>query len=60
YVPSDGSVALARARPDVVTLEHFAHARHTKLWNYDRARWERAIATWLRSVDARSQAEGPG
>lgn len=58
YVPSDGSVALARARPDVVTLEHFAHARHTKQWNYDRPRWERAITTWLRTVDARQAADG--
>lgn len=46
-VPSDGSVALAAARPDVVRLEHFAVARHTRLWNYDQARWERAISTWI-------------
>lgn len=47
FVPSDGSVALAAARPDVVRLEHFATARHTKLWNYDAPRWERAITRWL-------------
>ncbi len=47
FVPSDGSVALAAARPDVVRLERFTRARHTKLWNYDRERWERAISTWL-------------
>lgn len=47
FVPSDGSVALAAARPDVVRLERFTRARHTKLWNYDRERWERAITTWL-------------
>jgi len=47
YVPSNGSIALAAARPDVVRLERFAVARHTKLWNYDPDRWERAIRTWL-------------
>lgn len=47
FVPSDGSVALAAARPDVVRLEHFSIARHTKLWNYDEPRWERAISAWL-------------
>lgn len=47
YVPSDGSVALAAARPDAVRLERFTRARHTKLWNYDPVRWERAIRSWL-------------
>ena len=53
FVPSDGSVALAAARPDVVRLEHFAIARHTKLWNYDAPRWERAIGTWLAELGDR-------
>lgn len=47
YVPSDASIALAVARPDVVRLERFAVARHTKLWNHDPERWERAIRVWL-------------
>lgn len=47
FVPSEGSAALAVARPDVVRLERFAVARHTKLWNYDPERWERAVRTWL-------------
>jgi pimeloyl-ACP methyl ester carboxylesterase len=47
YVPIDGSAALAAARPDVVRLERFATARHTKLWNFDAERWERAIRVWL-------------
>ncbi|MBX9718520.1 MAG: alpha/beta hydrolase [Microbacteriaceae bacterium] len=47
YVPSGASIALAAARPDVVRLERFAIARHTKLWNYDPRRWERAIRVWL-------------
>ncbi|MCU1507048.1 MAG: alpha/beta fold hydrolase, partial [Microbacteriaceae bacterium] len=35
------------ARPDIVTLEAFTVARHTKLWNYDPDRWNRAIDGWL-------------
>ncbi|MEO7123541.1 MAG: alpha/beta fold hydrolase, partial [Lacisediminihabitans sp.] len=35
YVPSTASHALALARPDIVTMETFENARHTKLWNYD-------------------------
>ncbi|MHB1172891.1 MAG: alpha/beta hydrolase family protein [Lacisediminihabitans sp.] len=49
YVPSTASHALAAARPDIVTFEVFTVARHTKLWNYDRARWNRVIAEWLAS-----------
>lgn len=51
FVPSDGSVALAAARPDIVRLELFAVARHTKLWNYDAPRWERAIRSWVDERD---------
>lgn len=47
YVPSTASRALAEARLDIVTLEVFQTARHTKLWNYDPERWTRAIADWL-------------
>jgi alpha-beta hydrolase superfamily lysophospholipase len=47
YVPSAASHALAAARSDIVTLEVFHTARHTKLWNYDPERWTRAIADWL-------------
>jgi pimeloyl-ACP methyl ester carboxylesterase len=47
FVPSTASRALAIARPDIVTYEAFEIARHTKLWNYDRARWEGAIRDWL-------------
>ncbi len=48
FVPSDASHALAAARPDLVTMETFTTARHTKLWNYDETRWSDAIADWLR------------
>lgn len=47
FVPSDASHALAEARPDLVDLDVFTVARHTKLWNYDQGRWESAISAWL-------------
>ncbi len=50
FVPSDASRALAVARPDIVTLEAFEVARHTKLWNYDRAKWDGAIRRWLATL----------
>ncbi|MBX3194244.1 MAG: alpha/beta fold hydrolase [Microbacteriaceae bacterium] len=53
FVPSTASRALAVARPDIVTYEAFDVARHTKLWNYDRDRWEGAIMRWLEDLDAR-------
>jgi hypothetical protein len=47
YIPSTASRALAIARPDIVTFESFATARHTRLWNYDPERWNSVIARWL-------------
>ncbi len=47
FVPPDSSHALAEARPDLVRLEAFTGARHTKLWNYDQSRWNAAITSWL-------------
>lgn len=47
FVPSDASHALARSRADLVTMETFTVARHTKLWNYDEHRWTSAIRDWL-------------
>lgn len=47
FVPADASHALAAARPDLVQMETFTTARHTKLWNYDQLRWENAISGWL-------------
>ncbi|MDQ1084224.1 MULTISPECIES: S9 family peptidase [Microbacterium] len=49
FVPSDASHALAAARPDLVTMETFEVARHTKLWNYDETRWVGAISEWMRA-----------
>ncbi|MFV0374583.1 alpha/beta hydrolase family protein [Microbacterium sp.] len=59
FVPSDGSRALAAARPDLVELVTFEVARHTKLWNYDPARWAGSITGWLRR-HALSGAAGGG
>ncbi|MBX3093232.1 MAG: prolyl oligopeptidase family serine peptidase [Cryobacterium sp.] len=50
YVPVDGSRELAKARPDIVTFVPWKVARHTKLWNLDRERWEGAISAWLRGL----------
>lgn len=47
FVPSDASHLLADARPDLVELEVFEVARHTKLWNYDQDRWNGTIRRWL-------------
>lgn len=55
YVPSAPSRALAKARRDIVTLEAFSTARHTKLWNYDPDRWNRAIANWLATLPIHSE-----
>lgn len=53
YVPSTASHALAKARADIVTMETFTVARHTKLWNYDRERWNAAITAWLGYLERR-------
>jgi pimeloyl-ACP methyl ester carboxylesterase len=47
FVPSTASHALAEARPDIVQLEVFEVARHTKLWNYDPERFDRVVSGWL-------------
>nr|WP_246335462.1 alpha/beta fold hydrolase [Microcella alkalica] len=52
YVPIDASLALADARPELVTLERFAQARHTRLWNLDSERWNGVIRAWISRLDA--------
>lgn len=47
FIPSSASLALAAARPDIVTYERFTEAGHTRLWNFDRKRWNDAISRWL-------------
>lgn len=60
FVPSTASRALAVARPDIVSYEAFQVARHTKLWNYDRARWEGAIRGFLTRLAARPTGQREG
>ena len=50
FVPSTASRELAVARPDIVSYEAFEIARHTKLWNYDREKWEGAIRRWIEQL----------
>ena len=50
YVPSTASRQLAELRPDIVTFVPFTVATHTRLWNYDRDKWNAAIAEWLAVV----------
>jgi alpha-beta hydrolase superfamily lysophospholipase len=47
FVPSTGSRALAKLRSDIVSFVPFSGAGHTRLWNYDEERWNRAITDWL-------------
>lgn len=47
FVPSDASHRLVAARPDLVEMQVFEVARHTKLWNYDQDRWTASIGAWL-------------
>lgn len=59
FVPADASHALAEARPDLVEMDTFTIARHTKLWNYDQARWEATIRTWLATAGFTADDEAP-
>ncbi|MEA5454304.1 alpha/beta fold hydrolase [Sinomonas sp. JGH33] len=56
FVPFGPSALLAGRNPEMVTLETFRKARHTKEWNVDPERWEVAIASWL----AQTLAPRPG
>ena len=49
FVPVGPSQALAAARPDLVTMERWETARHTKEWNVDPERWERSVADFVSS-----------
>lgn len=51
FVPSDASHDLVVRRPDLVELQVFEVARHTKLWNYDQQRWSDSIRSWLERHD---------
>ncbi len=47
YVPNGPSLALAAARPDLVTLVPWQVGRHTKEWNTDPQRWEGALTEFV-------------
>ncbi|SDO88154.1 hypothetical protein SAMN04489867_0840 [Pedococcus dokdonensis] len=49
FVPVGPSLALADARPDLVTMERWEVARHTKEWNVDPARWEASVSGFVSS-----------
>jgi pimeloyl-ACP methyl ester carboxylesterase len=49
FVPVGPSQALAAARPDLVTMEDWDTARHTKEWNVHPERWERSVAEFVSS-----------
>jgi pimeloyl-ACP methyl ester carboxylesterase len=49
FVPVGPSLALAQARPDLVTMERWDTARHTKEWNVDPGRWEASVAEFVSS-----------
>jgi len=58
FVPSTASHALAAARPDIVRLEVFDTARHTKLYNLDPERFDRVIDEWLARLPRASGRRG--
>ncbi|UIN29301.1 alpha/beta hydrolase family protein [Microbacterium binotii] len=60
FVPSDASHDLRQARPDLVELEVFEVARHTKLWNYDEQRWSARIRDWVRAQGLTPTVEPAG
>lgn len=47
FVPYGPSLALAHARPDIVTWVTWESARHCKEWNTDPERWERVVTDFL-------------
>jgi alpha-beta hydrolase superfamily lysophospholipase len=59
FVPSTGSRALARLRPDIVTFAHYSGAGHTRLWNYDAERWSEAVSDWLAGLSSVRRPSSP-
>lgn len=53
-VPIEPVLRLVAATPGNVRLERFADAGHTRLWNLDPRRFERAISGFLRGLPAAS------
>ena len=55
-VPVGASLALARARPDLVRFEPWEDARHVKEWNVDPDRWNQVVAEFVTALPARTSA----
>lgn len=53
FVPIGPSLALARARPDLVRLHEWHTARHVMEWNTDPVRWVRVLGEFIEDVTAR-------
>ncbi|WP_426566755.1 alpha/beta hydrolase [Angustibacter sp. McL0619] len=47
FVPNGPSLALAAARPDLITVVPWQVARHTKEWNTDPQRWDRVVSEFV-------------
>lgn len=60
FVPFGPSALLAGRNPEMVTLETFRKARHTKEWNVDPERWEGTVEAWLSETLAPRPAPGAG
>jgi uncharacterized protein len=54
FVPNAPSLALGRARPDVVRVEPWSQGRHTKEWNTDPERWERVVGEFVAAALSRA------
>jgi uncharacterized protein len=54
FVPNAASLALGRARPDVVRVEPWQQGRHTKEWNTDPERWERVVGDFVATALSRA------
>jgi alpha-beta hydrolase superfamily lysophospholipase len=58
FVPNGPSLALGRARPDLVRVEPWRVGRHTKEWNTDPERWERVVTRFVREQLAAAASTG--
>lgn len=48
FVPIGPAEALAEKNPELVTLERYTVADHTREWNVDPERWSNDVTRWLR------------
>lgn len=55
YVPWEGSLEVARLRPDLVQLRR-ARGEHVKIWNVDPEGWESATEHFVRGLGSRGIA----